>query len=275
MAKTFTTTIVRNGAACFVPLPFDPKAVFGKVRAPVKVTLNGYTFRSTIAAMGGPACIPLRRSHREAAGLEGGETLDVRLELDADPRIVEPPADLVRALKKAPGAWDRWRALSFTHQREHVEAIEGAKKPETRARRIAAAVEKASGALRGKGGRDASAQIKSYLATLSPEARAALQKLRADIHGAAPDAVESFSYGIPGFRLAGRPLVWCAAWTRHTSLYPITPALLRAHRIGIKGYETSKGTIRFPLSAPMPSTLVRRLVKARVSEMRRTAKRQS
>src|SRR5439155_15514645 len=209
-SRTFTTTIVRNGAACFVPLPFDPKAVFGRVRAPVKVTLNGYTFRSTIAAMGGPACIPLRRSHREAAGLEGGETLDVRLELDADPRIVEPPADLVRALKKAPGAWDRWRALSFTHQREHVEAIEGAKKPETRARRIAAAVEKASGALRGKGGPDASAQIKSYLASLSPEARAALQKLCADIHGAAPDAVESFSYGIPGFRLAGRPLVWCA-----------------------------------------------------------------
>ena len=54
MTKTFKTTIVRDGSMCFVPLTFDPKSVFGKVRAPVKVTLNGYTYRSTIAAMGGP-----------------------------------------------------------------------------------------------------------------------------------------------------------------------------------------------------------------------------
>ena len=93
---------------CFIPLGFDPKSVFGKVRAPVKVTLNGYTYRSTIAAMGGPPCIPLRRSNREAV--------------------------------KAVPLWERWRELSFTHQREHVEAIEGAKRPETRARRIAGAV---------------------------------------------------------------------------------------------------------------------------------------
>ena len=75
---------------------------FGKVRAPVKVTLNGYTYRSTIAAMGGPPCVPLRRSHREAAGLEGGETLEVRLDLDTDIRKVTPPADFVKALKEAP-----------------------------------------------------------------------------------------------------------------------------------------------------------------------------
>ena len=139
-SRTFKATIVRDGIACFIPLTFDPKTVFGKVRAPVKVTLNGYTFRSTIAAMGGPACIPLRRSHREAAGLEGTETLQVTLVLDADPRDIVPPADFVRALKAAPPAWDRWRQLSYSHQREHAEAIEGAVKPETRARRLAAAV---------------------------------------------------------------------------------------------------------------------------------------
>jgi hypothetical protein len=114
--------------------------VFGKVRAPVKVTLNGYTYRSTIAAMGGPPCVPLRRSNREAAGLLGGETLDVRLDLDEDTREVTPPPDLVRALESSPGALDRWRALSYTHQKEHVEAIESAKKPETRARRVANAI---------------------------------------------------------------------------------------------------------------------------------------
>ena len=121
---------------CFVPLPFDPKAVFGKVRAPVKVTLNGYTYRSTIAAMGGPPCIPLRKSNREAAGLEGGETIEVRLDLDTEERVIKAPADFVKALKAMPPAWERWRELSYSHQREHVEAIEGAKASETRARRI-------------------------------------------------------------------------------------------------------------------------------------------
>ena len=121
---------------CFVPLTFDPEAVFGRIRVPVKVTLNGYTYRSTIAAMGGPPCIPLRKSNREAAGLEGGETIEVRITLDTDRREVKPPMDFVKALKAAPLAWERWRELSYSHQREHVEAIEQAKKPETRARRI-------------------------------------------------------------------------------------------------------------------------------------------
>ena len=140
IAKTFKTTIVRNGSICFIPLTFDPKPVFGKTRAPVKVTLNGFTYRSTIAAMGGPPCIPLRQSNREAAGLEGGETLDVRLELDVDARVVTPPKDLLKALKAAPAAWDRWSALSYSHQREYAESVESAKKPETRARRIAGTV---------------------------------------------------------------------------------------------------------------------------------------
>lgn len=139
-SKTFKTKIIRDGSACFIPLTFDPKDVFGKVRVPVKVTLNGYTYRSTIAAMGGPPCIPLRKSNREAAGLVGGETIDVRLDLDTDTREVTPPADLVRALERVPGALDRWRALSYSHQREYAEAIEEAKKPETRARRVAGAV---------------------------------------------------------------------------------------------------------------------------------------
>jgi hypothetical protein len=140
VTKTFKTTIVRDGSTCFIPVTFDPKTVFGKVRAPVRVTLNGYTYRSTIAAMGGPPCIPLRRSHREAARLEGGETLEVRLDLDTDTREVTPPADFLRALKTSPPAWHRWRELSYSHQREYAESIQGAKKPETRARRIESAV---------------------------------------------------------------------------------------------------------------------------------------
>lgn len=140
LAKTVRVTIVRDGSKCFVPVPFDPTAVFGKVRAPVRVSLNGYTYRSTIAAMGGTVFIPLRRSNREAAGLEGGETLDVEISLDTEKRVVSPPRELVRALKAKPPAWERWRELSFSHQREYAEAISEARKPETRARRITEAV---------------------------------------------------------------------------------------------------------------------------------------
>jgi hypothetical protein len=139
-SRSFSASVVRDGASCVIALPFDPKTVFGAIRAPVVATVNGYAFRTTIAAMGGPACIGLRRSHREAAGLVGGETVAVKVALDEAPRTVTAPADLLRALRARPGALDAWKASSYTHRREHVEAIEGAKRPETRERRVAAAV---------------------------------------------------------------------------------------------------------------------------------------
>ena len=73
--------------------------------------------------------------------MEGGETIEVRLDLDTEERVITPPADFVKALNATPPAWERWGELSYSHQREHVEAIEGAKAPETRARRIDRAVQ--------------------------------------------------------------------------------------------------------------------------------------
>jgi hypothetical protein len=135
-SETIRVALSSESTLGAIPVPFDPKAAFGKLRAPVLVTVNGYTFPSTIASMGGKLFIPFRKSHQDAAGLRGDETVEVRIELDTSNRQVTPPDDLVAALKAAPHGWDRWRELSFTHQREFVEAVLGAKKAETRTRRI-------------------------------------------------------------------------------------------------------------------------------------------
>jgi len=140
-SKIVEVTILSDGGMCAIPVPFDPKDVFGKVRAPVKVTVNGYTFRSTIARMGGVTFIPLRKSNRQAAAIEGGEIVKVIIAADIDARVVEVPADLDRALKGKPGLWKLWTQLSYTNQRESVQSILGAKKPETRERRIESVID--------------------------------------------------------------------------------------------------------------------------------------
>lgn len=135
-SKIFEVKVLIEDGMCVIPVPFDPTAAFGKVRAPVRVTINGHTFRSTICRMGGETFVPFRKSNREAALIQGGERVKVRIDPDTEKRVVDPPADLVLALKKQPRVWQHWGKLSYTNQRECVEAVMGAKRPETRSRRI-------------------------------------------------------------------------------------------------------------------------------------------
>ncbi len=114
----------------------------------------------------------------------------------------------------------------------------------------------------------ASAKVREYIAAQPAPTARELRKLRATIKAAAPKAVETFGYGMPGFRLDDKLLIWYAGWKQHTSLYPITAAIRRTFAAELGGYKMSTGTVRFPLSDPLPLTLVKRLVKARVAEVR-------
>ena len=134
----FRTTLKseKSGEIALIEVPGDVRAVFGKARPAVVAKLGRYAFRTTIAVYGGTSYVGVRRSHREAAKLEAGQTIGVVIELDDAPRTVTPPKELAAALAKDAKARAAWEALSFTHKREHAEAIDGAKKPETRARRV-------------------------------------------------------------------------------------------------------------------------------------------
>lgn len=109
-------------------------------RPPAKVTINGFTYRNTVAVYGGKCLIGVSAENREGAGVKAGDLLDVTLELDTAPRVVEVPKDFAAALKKEPKAKAAFDALSYAHKRQHTLAIEAAKAPETRARRIAGSV---------------------------------------------------------------------------------------------------------------------------------------
>lgn len=130
-----------DSSATAVAMPFDVRKVFGtRARVPVWGTINGFTFRSSISPYGGIHYLPVNRALREGAGAKAGDTVSIVIERDEEPRVVTPPPDLARALATNKAAQAAWGSLSFTHQKEYARAVEEAKKPETRARRIAQTV---------------------------------------------------------------------------------------------------------------------------------------
>src|ERR1700674_2500351 len=113
---------------------------------------------------------------------------------------------------------------------------------------------------------DGSKDVDKYLAAVSEPARSTLNTIRATIRSAVPpEATEGISYGIPVFKYKGA-LVWFAAFSKHCSFFPGSLAVIAAFKDELKGCETSKGTIRFPVDKPLPAALVRKLVKARIAE---------
>jgi len=111
------------------------------------------------------------------------------------------------------------------------------------------------------------ATVDEYLAALPENQRTALQKIRKAIQAAAPRAVEGFSYGLPAFRLDGRPIAGFAASKNHCSYYPMSGQVTALLADDLAKFETSKGAVRFPADRPLPAALVRKLVKARVNEL--------
>ncbi len=118
--------------------------------------------------------------------------------------------------------------------------------------------------------------IDEYLAGVPEPAHTTLNKLRSMIRSASPaEATEAISYGMPAFKYKG-PLLAFAAFSNHCSLFPMNSSLIKAFKKELEGFETSKGTIRFPVDKPLPAALLKKLVKARVAEneQRERAKKQ-
>jgi len=105
-----------------------------------------------------------------------------------------------------------------------------------------------------------------YLATLPKETRATLERVRSTIRKAVPDAEETISYQIPAFKLEGSAVIYFAGWKEHYSVYPATKKVVSTFKAELSGYELSKGTIRFPLSEPVPTKLIASIAKLRAQE---------
>jgi uncharacterized protein YdhG (YjbR/CyaY superfamily) len=117
------------------------------------------------------------------------------------------------------------------------------------------------------------ASVEAYLASLSPEQRAALDKLRTAIRAAAPDATEGISYAMPAFKLDGKGLVCYAAFTDHYSLFPMSTQVITDHLDELGARATGKGTIRFAYDERLPVALVKKIVKTRLAEVEARTRR--
>lgn len=143
---TFRALLMLNGkTATGIEVPEEVVLALGAGKRPaVRVSINGYAYRTTVAPMGGRFLVGVSAEHRLAAGLSAGDEVDVELQLDTEPRTVAVPGDLAAALDAA-GVRAAFERLAFTHRKEYVRSVEEARKPETRQRRIESTVLRLTG----------------------------------------------------------------------------------------------------------------------------------
>jgi bifunctional DNA-binding transcriptional regulator/antitoxin component of YhaV-PrlF toxin-antitoxin module len=135
----FKATLTRepDSSATFLAIPFNVFEVFGsRARVPVIGTINGFPYKSTISPYGGVHYLGVNRQLREGAGLKAGDIVEIEMAVDTGPRFIVPPEDLSAALEVNIQARKNWKKLSYSHQKQYVDALEEAKKPETRVSRI-------------------------------------------------------------------------------------------------------------------------------------------
>ena len=145
VTKRFSVDLQRvEKTATMFRIPFDLKDAFCRARPPVKVTIRGHTWRTTPGVYDGVGYIVVNRSVKAATGVDAPDRVRVEMEIDTEPRTVRVPADLREALRADDAAWTAFQKLSFSHRREYVEWVGEAKRSDTRARRIAATVERAA-----------------------------------------------------------------------------------------------------------------------------------
>ena len=140
---SFTTTLQKRGPAAAVVLDEDQVGTIGEgaKRFPVRATVNGYTWRTSVARMGGEFLVGLNKEVRQGAGAEAGDTVEVTLELDTAPRDVEVPEALSTALERDATAKAAFEGMAYTHRKEYARWVAEAKRDDTRERRVAQAIE--------------------------------------------------------------------------------------------------------------------------------------
>lgn len=154
MTKKHTfTAVIQNagGGGAFVEVPFDVEKAFGEKKPKVKALIEGVPYRGRLVRMGGPShLLIILKGIREQIGRSFGDTIKISVEADTEPRVVEIPPELAKALKKEKAAAEYFNALAYSHKREYVGFITEAKKQETRERRVVQTVEKLKEAGKGK-----------------------------------------------------------------------------------------------------------------------------
>jgi hypothetical protein len=141
-AVTTTATLDGEGGEYYFVVPVDFQAAFGRHRPPIRVTIEGHTFRTTPARYGSEYYIVVNRANREAIGIGHGDRVRIRIELDTEPRVVAPPPELAEALVGAPDARAIYDRLAYSHQKAYADWVAEAKRPETRLRRAAVALDR-------------------------------------------------------------------------------------------------------------------------------------